>query len=109
KERNLKVSLLGIGPMLIAGTPGEPVAELGAMIKWACPFLKTYPLFQSTDSAGYIPTANQILWGGYEALPSPYPQGAGEKKVNEIVAGAYELVKKDPLNMPVRKPHVIGY
>ena len=32
-----------------------------------------------------------------------------EKMVQEIVAGAYELLKKTPLEMPVRGREVIGY
>jgi hypothetical protein len=109
KDRQTKISLLGVGPILIAGTPGEPVAELGAMIKWSSPFLKTYPLFLATDSPGYIPTANQFLWGGYEAVTSPFAQGAGEKLVHEIITTAHSLLQKSPLQFPTRSPEVIGY
>jgi hypothetical protein len=104
-----RIALLGIGPLLLACTPGEPVAELGAMIKWACPFLKTYPLFLATDSVGYIPTANQVLWGGYEVAVSPFAQGAGEKLVQHVVSTAWELVQKTPLTIPPRTREVIGY
>lgn len=94
------VSLLGIGPVLLAGFPGEPVAELGAMLKWRSPFLKTYALFTATDIVAYFPTVNQFYWGGYEPDTSPFERGAGEQIVERIVQEATRLVERQSLKLP---------
>ncbi|MFB3890904.1 MAG: neutral/alkaline non-lysosomal ceramidase N-terminal domain-containing protein [Phycisphaerae bacterium] len=102
-EIQTAVSLLGIGPILLVGMPGEPVAELGAILKWSSPFLKTYVLFQATDNLGYIATANQFLWGGYEVATTPLAQGEGERLVELAVQTAKELLDVDPLSLPAKE------
>ena len=94
------VSLLGIGPILLVGMPGEPVAELGAMIKWSSPFLKTYVLHTATDYAGYIVSTNQVLWGGMESANSPFALGAGERLVRCVLESADALLRERPLKLP---------
>jgi hypothetical protein len=94
------VSLLGIGPILLAGFPGEVVAELGAMLKWSSPFLKTYVLFTSTDCLGYFPTVNQFYWGGYEPTSTAYVRGTGEMMVRRVVEAAGQLLADQPLVLP---------
>jgi hypothetical protein len=98
------VSLLGIGPILFTGFPGEPVSELGAMLKWSSPFLRTYPLMISTDDLAYFVTTNQIYWGGYEASWNPFKRGTGELLVQRIVEEAEKLVRKHPLQLPTVSP-----
>jgi hypothetical protein len=93
-------SLLGIGPLLLAGVPGELLAEPGAAIKWFSPFLRTYILFQASDSLGYIPARNQYMWGGYEATTSALAAGAAEKLLAAITDGALRLVAQQPLKLP---------
>lgn len=109
KAFKTELGLLGIGPILLVALPGELVAELGAAIKWSSPFLKTYHLYQATDNAGYIVTANQFLWGGYEAVTSPYAQGSGEKLTQAILDTAHGLLLKTPLNLPPRGKSLVGY
>ena len=92
------LSLLGIGPILLAGFPGEVVAELGAMLKWSSPFLKSYVLFTSTDCLGYFPVTNQFYWGGYEPTSTGYVRGAGEMMVRRVVEAAAQLLADQPLN-----------
>jgi neutral ceramidase len=100
KEYKTRVSLLGIGPILLAGFPGEPMAEHGAMLKWSSPFLKTYALFEGIDMIGYFPTVNQFYWGGYEADTTPFARGSGEKLVGRILEAAHELIARKPLLLP---------
>jgi len=94
------VSLLGIGPVLLAGFPGEPVSELGAMLKWSSPFLKSYAVFTATDCTGYFPTANQFYWGGYEPDTTAFARGTGEMLVARIIETAHELLREQPLKLP---------
>jgi hypothetical protein len=94
------VSLLGIGPVLLAGFPGEPMAELGAMIKWSSPFLKSYAVFTATDCACYFPTYNQFYWGGYEPGVTYFTRGTGEMLVGRILEAARGLIERQPLSLP---------
>jgi neutral ceramidase len=98
--RKTWVSLLGIGPILLAGFPGEPVSELGAMLKWSSPFLKTYTLFTATDLLAYFPTANQFYWGGFEPNGCPFACGSGERLVAQILKAAGQLIRERPLVLP---------
>jgi len=100
KPYKTHISLLGIGPVLLAGFPGEPVAGLGAMLKWSSPFLKTYALFTATDCAGYFPTMNQFHWGGYEPDTTLFTRGTGEFLVGRILDAAQQLIRKQPLRLP---------
>lgn len=109
KAFKTEFGLLGIGPILFVALPGELVSELGAVVKWSSPFLKTYHLYQATDNAGYIVSSNQFLWGGYEAVTSSYAQGSGEKLVQAILKGAEGLLRKTPLNLPPRDRAKVGY
>jgi hypothetical protein len=99
-EVQTEVSLLGIGPILFAGFPGEPMSEHGAMLKWSSPFLKSYALFTSSDFLGYFPTTNQFHWGGYEPNTSPFARGTGERLVQRIVEHAHHLLREQPLVLP---------
>lgn len=102
KRRTIRTSiaLLGIGPVLLVGVPGELVGELGAMLKWASPFLKTFVLYQATDDIGYVVTRNQYLWGGMEAEATAFAAGEGERLVAEAVDAAGVLLRKHPINYP---------
>ena len=100
KPYKTHVSLLGIGPILLAGFPGEPVSELGAMLKWSSPFLKSYVLFTATDCLGYFPTQNQFNWGGYEPDTTLFARGTGEQMVGRIVETAVDLLRRQALRLP---------
>ncbi len=97
--KRTEISLIGLGPVLLAGFPGEPMAEQGAMLKWMSPFLKTYAMFTATDSLGYFPTTNQFLWGGYETNTSLFAHGTGDALVRDILAAAHRLVAEQPLTL----------
>jgi hypothetical protein len=101
REHETFVGLLGIGPLLLVATPGEMVAELGAMMKWSSPFLRTYVLFQATDSSGYMCHRNSLCWGGYEPTNSPWAAGEGERLVQVAVQAANELLQQKPIAWPV--------
>ncbi|MFC1582287.1 neutral/alkaline non-lysosomal ceramidase N-terminal domain-containing protein [Planctomycetota bacterium] len=92
--------ILGIGPIMLAGVPGELVSELGAQLKWSNPFLKAYVLYQATDNIQYIAARNQYRWGGYEADTACHAAGQGEFLVNTMLESARELLKENPLEIP---------
>lgn len=100
-----RVSLLGIGPLLFVGVPGETTAELGARLKWESPFPKTFVMFMATDNLGYIPHRNAYEWGGYEVLTSSLAPSAGRKLIDEALDGAEALkVAMERRGPPLRLP-----
>ncbi len=92
--------LLGIGPVLLGGAPGELVAELGAMFKWSSPFVKSFILYNAADEMGYIPTRNQYRWGCYEANSAAIAPGEGERIISTMAQGAVQLLDHKPLKLP---------
>lgn len=87
----VEYSLLGIGPILFIGVPGELVAELGAALKWFSPFKRTYIMFQATESMGYIAHPNAHKWGGYEAITGCFSPYAIRTLFNAIIDAAEEM------------------
>jgi len=82
------VSLWSLGPLCFVGVPGETSAELGVRLKWESPFPKTYVMYLSTDSCGYITHRNGYCWGGYEVLTSRVGPKAGTQLISEAVDAA---------------------
>ena len=97
-------SLLGIGPILLCGLPGELAAFLGAQIKYSSPFLKNYPMHTSTDIIYYLSARNQFYWGGYEPNSSMVKPGQSEVLVNDILKTAETLITAQPLELPEATP-----
>ena len=93
------VSLLGIGPVLFAGVPGELSSILGTHVKTSCGFLKSYILQLSTDCLSYLSARNQFYWGGYEPGSSRVAPGEAEKIAYTIIAEAEALLKKNPMKL----------
>lgn len=91
--------LLGLGPILLVGVPGELSAELGASLKHSSPFLKTYPLYLATDFADYLLPASHYYWGGYTPGSAIVAAGAGEALVAAILDAAWDLVRAQPLRL----------
>lgn len=60
-----EIQVLRIGDTAFVGLPGEPFAEAGLEIKLASPTFPTY-IVHNTQFAGYIPTKEAFLRGGYE-------------------------------------------
>ncbi len=99
-EIKTSYSMLGIGPILLCGIPGEPVGELGAILKWSSAFLKTYLLYEATDNIGYVVTSNQYYWGGHEANCTRIAQGEGEHLINTVVDTSKRFLREDPIDLP---------
>lgn len=85
------VSLWSLGPLCFVGVPGETSAELGVRLKWESPFPRTYVMYLSTDSCGYITHRNGYTWGGYEVLTSKLGPKGGYNLINEAIDAAEEM------------------
>ncbi len=88
---DVEFSLLGIGPILLIGVPGELVAELGAALKWFSPFKRTYIMYEATASMGYIAHPNAHKWGGYEAITGRFSPYSIRTLFNAIIDAAEEM------------------
>ncbi len=64
-----EVQTLRIGDAVFCGAPGEYFVEWGMEIKKWSPFAYTFIAELCNDSAGYIPTYEAFMRGGYEATP----------------------------------------
>lgn len=87
----IELHLLQIGPAVLAGTEGEPFAEIAMAIKQASPFPSTWFGGYTSGWAGYIPTADAYPQLGYEVETSPFAPEAAEKLVMETLAALREL------------------
>lgn len=83
-----------IGDVAIVGTPGELFSELGAEVRRRSPFRTTIFAGYSQGVLGYVPTAEEYPFGGYEpavahrgyGLPAPFAPEAGRALVEHSVA-----------------------
>jgi hypothetical protein len=87
----VELHLLQIGPAVLAGTEGEPFAEIGLAIKEASPFPATWFGGYTSGWAGYIPTADAYPLMGYEVDTSPFAPEAAAQLVSETVAALKDL------------------
>jgi Neutral/alkaline non-lysosomal ceramidase, N-terminal len=87
----VELHLLRIGPVVLAGIEGEPFAEIGQQIKAGSPWSSTWFGGYTGGWAGYIPTPDAYLQGGYEVDTSPFAPEAAGKVVTETLAALEEL------------------
>ncbi|CAN5879808.1 hypothetical protein BH24CHL4_BH24CHL4_10260 [soil metagenome] len=89
-ETPVEVNLLQVGPVMFAGTQGEPFVEIGLAIKQQSPFEHTWFGGYTSGWAGYIPTPDAYPLKGYEVETSPFtPDAAGA-----LIDGTVALLKK---------------
>ncbi|MDQ3413010.1 MAG: hypothetical protein M3509_12930, partial [Chloroflexota bacterium] len=86
-----RLHLLQIGPIVLAGTEGEPFSEIGLAIKAQSPFPHTWFGGYTSGWAGYIPTPDEYPRAGYEVETSPFTPDAAGILVDQTVAALREL------------------
>ncbi|MGH2618757.1 MAG: hypothetical protein ACRDJC_26310, partial [Thermomicrobiales bacterium] len=90
-EFPVALHLLQIGPVVLAGTEGEPFAEIGLAIKAGSPWPATWFGGYTGGWAGYIPTADAYPQGGYEVDTSPFAPEAADRLVAETLTALRDL------------------
>mgnify|MGYP001197288760 CR=1 FL=1 len=101
KKEDIKAEVEGdiqvfrIGPLSLVAFPGDTMSEIGLKIKKRLPLAVT--ISNSNRRIGYIPSAQGLKDGGYEAcffffqgFPGPYAPGMEEALVKRII----ELAEK---------------
>jgi hypothetical protein len=87
----VSVHLLQIGPVVLAGTEGEPFSGVGMAIKEQSPFPFTWFGGYTGGWAGYIPTPEEYPRAGYEVETSPFTPDAAGALIDGAVAALREL------------------
>ncbi len=86
---DVRIQAIRIGELGIVGIPCEVFAETGLAIKAANIFPDTMIMELANGYHGYLPTAEQHEWGGYETWParSSYLEVDAESKIREASIG----------------------
>ncbi len=95
------VQVLQIGDIGVAALPGEPFTEIGLEIKRLATTEQTIVLGCSNDAVGYMSTAEEYLFGGYEPAlaqrhygrPAPFDPIVARILVDAAVEGIGSLVR----------------
>jgi neutral ceramidase len=87
----LNVAVAKLGNIAFVGLGGEVLTEIGMAIKEASPFEHTFVITHCNGAAGYLPTRDAYIEGGYEVKSSPFAPPAAEKVVKTAVEMLYDL------------------
>lgn len=95
-----------LGDTAVVGTPGELFTELGAEVRRRSPFPTTIFAGYCHGILGYVATADEYVFGGYEPTvshrgyghPAPFTPEAGRLLVETAVELVEELAAQDPIN-----------
>jgi len=91
KFSNLSLFGLFLGNAALVGLPGEPFSEGGLAIKLESPSPYTI-IAHNTQFAGYIPTKEAFLRGGYETITSNWSK-FGPDALDQIVTASLDTLK----------------
>ena len=92
------VTCLGFGDVILIGFPGEPFNKIGRLTKEASPFASTLIACMANGSAGYFPTREIYLGGGYEASVSRFAVGTAELLAETAIELASEMNEINKIN-----------
>jgi hypothetical protein len=88
-DTKIKLTVLRIGSLLIAGISGELMTEIGLEIKSLSPFPETIIVTHCNGSSGYICTDKAFKEGGYEVSVTKLQPGAEKLLISKY----QELIK----------------
>ena len=87
-EKELYMTAVAIGDLVIAGFPGEPFTDIGRNVKNNSKFPLTFTACCANGYEGYYPMQSAYDEGGYEARSARYVRGTAEA----IVDASTELI-----------------
>ena len=92
------LQVLRVGDLAVAAIPCEVFVEIGLDLKTKSPFAKTFTMELANGYNGYLPTAEQHGYGGYEtwrARSSYLEVHAADKITETLFELLHELAPKD--------------
>jgi neutral ceramidase len=87
----LNLTVGRVGQVAFVGLGGEVFNEIGQAIKRASPFGTTIIITHCNGAAGYLPTSDAYLEGGYEVKSSRFAPGSAEQVIREAVRMLHAL------------------
>ena len=85
----IRLSVLKIGNLVLAGVSGELMTEIGMQIKNQSPYSNTFIVTHCNGSSGYICTDNAYTEGGYEIVVSRLMPGVEVPLINKFLELIY--------------------
>lgn len=64
----IELQVVALDDVALVGLPGEIFVETGLAIAEASPFALTLPVGYANGAIGYVPTSEEVPYGGYEVL-----------------------------------------
>jgi hypothetical protein len=96
-EVPVKLQALRIGELSVAAIPCEVFVEIGLGLKRQSPFAQHFTISLANGYNGYLPTAQQHAWGGYEtwrARSSYLDVSAADQITQQLVKLLAELKRR---------------
>jgi hypothetical protein len=90
---NTQVQVLGIGPTLYVGLPGEPFVELGLRLRQQMSPMRVYVVGYANDDARYVLPRSAYLENRYGTWASMLAPGSGEMLVDAARDLAQEVCR----------------
>jgi len=80
--KNMRLTAVSVGEVVIVGLPGEPFTEIGCSVKERSKFTVTIPACCANGYEGYFPMDHCFDEGGYEALNANFARGTAERMID---------------------------
>ncbi len=78
---NIRLSLVQIGPIALAGVSGEVLTGIGEHLKRESPFSRTFMVTHANGASGYIPDDDAYAQVSYEIWVTKVKPGCAEKSI----------------------------
>lgn len=87
----IRLSVLKIGDLVLAGISGELMTEIGLEVKKLSPYTGTIIMTHCNGSSGYICTDKSFAEGGYEVKVTRLMPGTEKPLINKLLEMIYSL------------------
>jgi neutral ceramidase len=87
----IRLNVLKIGDLVLAGISGELMTEIGMEVKELSPYTGTIIITHCNGSSGYICTDKSFTEGGYEIKVTRLMPGAEKPLINKLLEMIYSL------------------
>ena len=90
-DNQLNLSVLKVGPIILAGVSAQMFNEFGTQFKELSPYKYSFMIGHCNGTTGYIPTDGEYEEGGYEVLRSRTMPGNEKAIIENLLDMIYEF------------------
>ena len=90
-ENQLNLTVLKVGPVILAGVSAQMFTEFGTQFKLLSPYKYSFMIGHCNGTTGYIPTDDEYPEGGYEVLRSRTMPGNENVIIENLLGIVYEF------------------